>query len=977
MNLSACKIKNLDQIIEPIQKLKSLRALSLSHNEINDISLLSNLYDLKVLDLGNNELSDIYPIKELNNLTDLIIADNLISDITPLEQLVNLKTLIANNNSIVDIAAISNLSKLRTIDLDNNIITDISALKYLQKCNVIQISRNKIEDISPLRNLKKVKLLYLHQNDIKDISPLSQLINLKGLYCVKNKISDLSVLTTLINLEELFIGDNMIFDVLPLKHLVKLNNVYIPNNKIKDIAALKQLRQLKSLTLINNPIRELPEWITDLNLNIEWNNKTDDYEDRILLYNDTIVNPPIEIIKKGNEAIKRYFNKIKIEGKDFIFEAKLTFVGEGSAGKTSLQRRLLKSNASLPRKDNRTRGIEIKDWQFKKEKGKKHIAHIWDFGGQDVYYPVHRFFLTENSIFVLLASTRQNHHNFDYWIPTIYQFGGKSPIILGQTCHDGNKISWNDLGVYMSNSNFNIIKTQVRPYYEINLMNNNEGLEKIKQIIVSQITQLPHYGKGVPRSWVPVRNILREESKIIACISFDRFKSICLNSNPERFTNSSDIIDCCQFLHDIGVVLWYSMNEELKHWVILQPEWAMNAVYKIIDDEEIQKRRGNIHAKDFIRIWKESIYEDKHVILKKMLEIFKIAFPKRHKIGDYIIPARLLSMPIDRKWKDEEVCLRLEYRYEFMPRGMVNQISAELSRYIVSDNEVWNNAVNLSSENNSSQCQIEEDFYNRKIIIRSKGPDARGLIILTMDALKNITEGYKGVRPEIHVPCTCKLCMKNNKPTTFSYDKLIEWSFKRENAKVICNESQDSITINELLYNVGLPSPRINKISNMSTKTIAIFLASSSELKEDREQFEIFINRENKRLNQEGIFLNLELWEDFIDAMSKTRLQDEYNKVIASCDIFISLFKTKVGKFTAEEFETAFTQFHHNNKPLVYTYFKDEQINMSSIDKDDILSKFEFEAKLKGKGHFPTIYKNIEDLKYQFKIQLDKILPNL
>ena len=38
-------------------------------------------------------------------------------------------------------------------------------------------------------------------------------------------------------------------------------------------------------------------------------------------------------------------------------------------------------------------------------------------------------------------------------------------------------------------------------------------------------------------------------------------------------------------------------------------------------------------------------------------------------------------------------------------------------------------------------------------------------------------------------------------------------------------------------------------------KKIKLFLASSSELKEDRQQFEIFINRKNKLWIDKGIFL--------------------------------------------------------------------------------------------------------------------------
>ncbi len=63
-------------------------------------------------------------------------------------------------------------------------------------------------------------------------------------------------------------------------------------------------------------------------------------------------------------------------------------------------------------------------------------------------------------------------------------------------------------------------------------------------------------------------------------------------------------------------------------------------------------------------------------------------------------------------------------------------------------------------------------------------------------------------------------------------------------------------------------------------------------------------------------------WENFLDAMSETRLQDEYNKAIRECDIFVSLFFTKTGKFTDEEFDVAHRQFKDTKKPLIYTFFK-------------------------------------------------------
>ena len=78
-------------------------------------------------------------------------------------------------------------------------------------------------------------------------------------------------------------------------------------------------------------------------------------------------------------------------------------------------------------------------------------------------------------------------------------------------------------------------------------------------------------------------------------------------------------------------------------------------------------------------------------------------------------------------------------------------------------------------------------------------------------------------------------------------------------------------------------------------RRIKIFLASSFELKDERVQFELLIGRENKRLVNHGVFLELVVWEDFRDHFTKDGLQAEYNKAVQACDIFVMLFFTKVG----------------------------------------------------------------------------------
>lgn len=157
-------------------------------------------------------------------------------------------------------------------------------------------------------------------------------------------------------------------------------------------------------------------------------------------------------------------------------------------------------------------------------------------------------------------------------------------------------------------------------------------------------------------------------------------------------------------------------------------------------------------------------------------------------------------------------------------------------------------------------------------------------------------------------------------------------------------------------------------------KTIRIFIASSSELKEDRDQFRLFISQENDRLHKKGIYLELVQWEYFLDAISDSRLQSEYNKAIESCDIVVCLFFTKVGKYTAEEFDTAYQVFKDKGKPKIWTYFKNANITTGSIT-DEINTLLAFKKKIGDLGHFYTEYTNIDNLINKYRSQLDKFLP--
>ncbi len=171
-------------------------------------------------------------------------------------------------------------------------------------------------------------------------------------------------------------------------------------------------------------------------------------------------------------------------------------------------------------------------------------------------------------------------------------------------------------------------------------------------------------------------------------------------------------------------------------------------------------------------------------------------------------------------------------------------------------------------------------------------------------------------------------------------------------------------------------------------QTIRIFLASSSELKAERDALRQYLSTENDRLYDRGLYLKLVQWEYFLDAVSNSRLQDAYNAALKQCDICITLFHTRAGRYTVEEFDTALAQFQTTGKPLIYTYFKTGSGSSGDSDKlvgntsPDLSGGFipadeaaqhlqRLKQRLSDIGHFYTHFNNVEGLLLHFRQQLD------
>lgn len=151
-------------------------------------------------------------------------------------------------------------------------------------------------------------------------------------------------------------------------------------------------------------------------------------------------------------------------------------------------------------------------------------------------------------------------------------------------------------------------------------------------------------------------------------------------------------------------------------------------------------------------------------------------------------------------------------------------------------------------------------------------------------------------------------------------------------------------------------------------KTIKIFLASSEELTDDRKEFGNLIRRIDDIYQKRGIHIQLLVWEDLDLTYRNRRKQDEYNKVIKQCHIFVALFYKLAGKYTREEFEIAREERKRRMIPHIIIYCRD-------LKEGDVESKelTEFKQHLDNElGHFWGHYSTGDKLHLDFVMWLQR-----
>ena len=112
LDLSYCKLIEIPKELEACTHLEKLH---LYHNQIKDITSLSNLTNLQKLHVQGNAIQNIRSLSGLVNLVDLDLGGNQIQDIEPLENLTNLQAWPACATKLARRAAVCRAAPMRVV----------------------------------------------------------------------------------------------------------------------------------------------------------------------------------------------------------------------------------------------------------------------------------------------------------------------------------------------------------------------------------------------------------------------------------------------------------------------------------------------------------------------------------------------------------------------------------------------------------------------------------------------------------------------------------------------------------------------------------------------------------------------------------------------------------------------------------------------------------------------------------------------
>jgi len=516
-------------------------------------------------------------------------------------KLPGLRKLLLRDNRLLDtIERLDRLTELEELTITNcSRLTELPGLGKLTKLASLCIyGCSSLTALPGLDKLTRLTALFLYECDSLTALPgLEKLTSLTSL-----NLSDCSKLTSLPGVEKLIgltylnlFGCSGLTALPGLENLTGLTSLDLSH--CRGLAAIPDgIRRMQALRLLNlrsMELAELPDWLPEITerFTLNWNYRSGEKKAVVSLEDTTVEGVDMSIFEQPHEMVVKWFEERKKGDIQQLNEIKVVFLGDGEAGKSHTIARLMNDGGDpVGYMDKSTPGIVIKHQKYERN-GRKFRVHYWDFGGQEIMHSMHRIFLTNRTMYVVLLNARDDTQGdrARYWLQNIQSFAPDAPVMLVLNKIDMNpKASVDERDLRNRFPNL----TQVVRLSALTF-DKRQFNSVFSDVLLDEIQKTGYLDVEWPAAWKKVKRALENLESYY--ILGREYKKIC------RECQVDDVqAELLRWFNDLGVSFCFCDKEDytLKKHVILRPDWITNGLYIILFNDCPGAKNGLIPHED-------------------------------------------------------------------------------------------------------------------------------------------------------------------------------------------------------------------------------------------------------------------------------------------------------------------------------------------------------------------------------------------
>ena len=699
-----------------------LEYLYIERTYLNSLTLPASP-SLRVLYLiGNIILSEVNGLTALTSLEVLFIASTQITELILPNSPSFRKLYLFGNNGLLEMHGLAALTALEELCIVGSRLMELT-LPVPGLIQRLSLKDNfRLETIKGMMAQTHLTILELDGTPwgaILDLTPFSML---RELYLVSSGVCVIRGDRVLQGLQECRLSEKWLGDVEFLDNCPALHSLSLERCSIGRLPeGIRSMKELQRLNLRYLELEELPDWLPELGLGIG-----NGYSNAISLTGTTVKDVDMSIFDQSQEMIRDWFRAQKEarEGKP-LNEIKVVFLGDGSTGKSLTVARLLKDGAVPADFDGEaTPGIAIDDRSYDLPDGRNVQVHFWDFGGQEILHSMHRIFLTDRTLYVVMINARNNTQDDQarYWLHNVSSFAPGCPVLLVLNQIDQNpNASVNERSLKRLYPNLR----QVIRLSALNFDRETFNREFTGQML-EQIAAFKSLGTIFPPTWKMVMDRLRAMEGNY--IRGSEYNQICRESGVDGQKLRLDLL---KWFHDIGVSFCCGKSAHLRDYVVLKPEWITNAIYTIIWNKRSETANGMVDREEIYRLLSPEAgdgvkqvrsdmtyrLEDVDYVLN-LTRQFRLSFPMSD--GKEFIPmlCKANALPEADAYLDDPGVTEFRMEYEYLPDNVLHRLMVDMRQDLRTD-KVWYTGALLRQKYNGIDAMVKSEGNVLSIYIRA------------------------------------------------------------------------------------------------------------------------------------------------------------------------------------------------------------------------------------------------------------------